>query len=82
MNLDAFDILSDFPELSQYDSVSNGHPNNGLLNHGHGPGPMLSQVGLLNFDIDTVANTQYLECLSQLVRKTLTDKWFGFSKDL
>ena len=62
VNLDAFDILSDFPELSQYDSVSNGHPNNGLLNHGHGPGPMLSQVGLLNFYIDTVANTQYLEC--------------------
>ena len=37
VNLDAFDILSDFPELSQYEG------NNGLINTGQ-PSPMLSQV--------------------------------------
>ena len=40
VNLDAFDILSDFPELSHYEG---SHSNNGLINHGH-PGPMLSQA--------------------------------------
>ena len=38
VNLDAFDMLSDFPELNHYEG---GHL--GLLNSGH-PGPMLSQA--------------------------------------
>ena len=48
VNLDTFDILSDFPELSQYESGhgqhhSSPHTNNALINNGH-PGPMLSQA--------------------------------------
>lgn len=56
VNLDSFDILSDFPELSQYEgghggpghvaagsSHSSPHTNNALINNGH-PGPMLSQA--------------------------------------
>ena len=38
VNLDAFDMLSEFPELNHYEG---GHV--GLLNSGH-PGPMLSQA--------------------------------------
>ena len=46
VNLDAFDILSDFPELSQYESGQPGHHsahNPALINNSH-PGPMLSQA--------------------------------------
>ena len=39
VNLDAFDILSDFPELSHYES---GGSNNGLMHNGN-QSPMLSQ---------------------------------------
>ena len=84
VNLDAFDILSDFPELSagqgqaqpsQYGTEgghgSTLHSNNGLINNGH-PGPMLSQAATnSNSHIGTTIKTRTLEYRENLV--TITD---------
>ena len=70
VNLDAFDILSDFPELSQYEAGPGGS-NNGLINNGH-PGPMLSQAATnSNSHIGTTIKTRTLEYRENLV--TITD---------
>ena len=70
VNLDAFDILSDFPELSQYEAGP-GQSNNGLINNGH-PGPMLSQAATnSNSHIGTTIKTRTLEYRENLV--TITD---------
>ena len=86
VNLDAFDILSDFPELSSaagqapasgYGGGGGGeghgsqHSNNGLINNGH-PGPMLSQAATnSNSHIGTTIKTRTLEYRENLV--TITD---------
>ena len=73
VNLDAFDILSDFPELSHYE----GGANNGLINNGH-PGPMLSQAATnSNSHIGTTIKTRTLEYRENLV--TITDYSPGWS---
>ena len=73
VNLDAFDILSDFPELSHYE----GSSNNGLINNGH-PGPMLSQAATnSNSHIGTTIKTRTLEYRENLV--TITDYSPGWS---
>ena len=70
VNLDAFDILSDFPELSQYEAGP-GQSNNGLINNGH-PGPMLSQAATnSNSHIGATIKTRTLEYRENLV--TITD---------
>jgi len=66
VNLDAFDILSDFPELAHYEGGSNG-----LINSGH-PGPMLSQAATnVNSHIGATIKTRTLEYRENLV--TITD---------
>ena len=66
VNLDAFDILSDFPELAHYEAGSNG-----LIHPGH-PGPMLSQAATnTNSHIGATIKTRTLEYRENLV--TITD---------
>ena len=73
VNLDAFDILSDFPELSHYE----GATNNGLINNGH-PGPLLSQAATnSNSHLGTTIKTRTLEYRENLV--TITDFSPGWS---
>lgn len=72
VNLDAFDILTDFPELGHYDGGSSG-----LLNHGH-PSPMLSQAATnANSHIGATIKTRTLEYRENLV--TITDYSPGWS---
>ena len=74
VNLDAFDILSDFPEFSPH--YENG--SNGLINNGHGPGPMLSQAATnANAHIGATIKTRTLEYRENLV--TITDYSPGWS---
>lgn len=66
VNLDAFDILSDFPEFAHYE----GSPNP-LINNGH-PSPMLSQAATnSNSHIGATIKTRTLEYRENLV--TITD---------
>jgi len=80
VNLDAFDILSDFPELSQYESGQPGHHsthNPALINNSH-PGPMLSQAATnSNSHIGATIKTRTLEYRENLV--TITDYSPGWS---
>merc|ERR1719507_615174 len=72
VNLDAFDMLSEFPELNHYEG---GHV--GLLNSGH-PGPMLSQAATNpSSHIGTTIKTRTLEYRENLV--TITDYSPGWS---
>lgn len=72
VNLDAFDILSDFPELAHYEAGANG-----LIHPGH-PGPMLSQAATnTNAHIGATIKTRTLEYRENLV--TITDYSPGWS---
>ena len=80
VNLEAFDnyILSDFPELNQYEGGPGPNPHsNGLMNNGH-PGPMLSQAATnSNNHLGATIKTRTLEYRENLV--SITDYSPGWS---